>query len=486
MLFPCRHGEWDFWLWSEFWLVLKIFRGKHLTEVADSAETGVLGTSHSTMSAKENEPQVEIQAEEQQTAGNRVAGLPLVSSACEMASASYAATKETHPAIKGVCQVVETGVRAITSAAITGARPILDQLELQLAAANEHACRGLDRLEEQLPILQQPIEKVALDAQEIVRATMVGAKDAVCSTVTEAKDAVTSMVGVSQGAVHESMEVTKSAVTSSMSTVMGSSMGQMAVSVIDAALGKSEQLMDYYLPMTEEELAELATTPLEGPGEAPAEAPAEQRSHYVRLGSLSSTLRQRAYQHALGKMRQARQRTLEALSQLQQIIDLISHAKQAVDQKLHNGQDRLYQMWLQYCRGKLEGQEEPDSAKQVEAQALAMSQSLTQQLKTTCLTLLGSIQGLPSTIQDKAQQVSSSTEELQASFSSAGCFQDLSSSALARGREMVTKAQKSLDELLEYVTQNIPLDWIVGPFTPAGDSPPCPDELVEEGKKVEA
>ncbi|XP_043403426.1 perilipin-3-like isoform X2 [Chelonia mydas] len=433
------------------------------------------------MSVKEHKPQVEIQAEEQQTAGDRVAGLPLVSSACEMASASYAATKETHPAIKAVCEVAETGVRAITSAAITGARPILDQLEPQLAAANEYACRGLDRLEEQLPILQQPIEKVALDAQDLVRATMVGAKDAVCSTVTEAKDAVTSLVGVAQGAVQESVEVTKSAVTSSMSTVMGSSMGQMAASGIDTALGKSEQLVDYYLPMTEEELAELATTPVEGTGEAPA----EQRSYYVRLGSLSSTLRQRAYQHALGKMRQARQRTLEALSQLQQIIDLISHAKQAVDQKLHNGQDRLYQMWLQCCRGKLEGQEEPDSAK-VEAQALAMSQSLTQQLKTTCLTLLGSIQGLPSTIQDKGQQVSSSIEELQASFSSASCFQDLSSSALAWSREMVTKAQESLEELLEYMTQNIPLDWIVGPFTPAGDSTLCPDEMVEEGKKVEA
>ncbi|XP_038259745.1 perilipin-3-like isoform X2 [Dermochelys coriacea] len=441
-----------------------------------------LRTSHSTMSAKENEPQVEIQAEEQQTAADRVAGLPLVSSACEMASASYAATKETHPAIKAVCEVAETGVRAIASAAITRAQPILDQLEPQVAAANEYACRGLDRMEEQLPILQQPIEKVALDAQDLVRVTMVGARDAVCSTVTEAKDAVTSMVGVAQGAVQESVEVTKSAVTSSMSTVMGSSIGQMAASAIDAALGKSEELVDHYLPMTEEELAELATTPVEGSGEAPV----EQRSYYVRLGSLSSTLRQRAYQHALGKMRQARQRTLEALSQLQQIIDLINHAKQAVDQKLHNGQDRLHQMWLQCCRGKLEGQKEPDSAKQVEAQALATSQSLTQQLKTTCLTLLGSIQGLPSTIQDKAQQVSSSIEELQASFSSASCFQDLSSSALARGREMVTKAQESLDELLEYVMQNIPLDWIVGPFAPAGDSTSSSGHGGEEGKKVEA
>uniref|UniRef100_A0A8C4VVS7 Perilipin-3 n=1 Tax=Gopherus evgoodei TaxID=1825980 RepID=A0A8C4VVS7_9SAUR len=89
----------------------------------------------------------------------RVAGLPLVSSACEMASASYAATKETYPAIKTVCEVAETGVRAITSAAVIRAQPILDHLESQLAAANEYACRGLDRLEEQLPILQQPIEK---------------------------------------------------------------------------------------------------------------------------------------------------------------------------------------------------------------------------------------------------------------------------------------------------------------------------------------
>uniref|UniRef100_A0A8C4VR89 Perilipin n=1 Tax=Gopherus evgoodei TaxID=1825980 RepID=A0A8C4VR89_9SAUR len=415
--------------------------------------------SHSIMSVNENETQVEIQAQEQQVIG-RVAGLPLVSSACEMASASYAATKETYPAIKTVCEVAETGVRAITSAAVIRAQPILDHLESQLAAANEYACRGLDRLEEQLPILQQPIEKVTTLVSRLVLAQ--------AEAVGPSLLLVTSMVGVAKGAVQESVEVTKSAVTSSMSTVMGSSMGQMAASGIDMALAKSEQWVDHYLPMTEEEL---------GLGEAPA----EQQSYYVRLGSFSSTLRQRAYQHALGKMRQARQRTLEALSQLQQTIDLINSAKQTVDQKLHNSQDRLHQLWLQCCRGKFEGQEGPDSPC-----SRKLLHLLTQQLKITCLTLLGSIQGLPHTIQDKAQQVSSSIEELQASFSSASCFQDLSSSALAQSREKVAKARESLDELLEYVMQNVPLDWIVGPFTPAGDSTPCPDELVEEGKKVEA
>uniref|UniRef100_A0A674KEF6 Uncharacterized protein n=2 Tax=Terrapene triunguis TaxID=2587831 RepID=A0A674KEF6_9SAUR len=91
------------------------------------------------------------------TAVGRVADLPLVRSACEMASDSYTATKETHPAMKAVCDVAETGVRAITSAAVTGAQPILDQLESQIAAANEYACKGLDTLEGKLPVLQQTV-----------------------------------------------------------------------------------------------------------------------------------------------------------------------------------------------------------------------------------------------------------------------------------------------------------------------------------------
>ncbi|CAM5146571.1 unnamed protein product [Natator depressus] len=399
----------------------------------------------------------EPQGQEQQTAADRVAGPPLVRSACEMASASYAATKETHPAIKAVCEVAETGVRAITSAAITGARPILDQLESQIAAANECARKGLDTLEGKLPVLQQTVQKVASDAQDLVRATMVGAKDAVCSTVTEAKDVVTSMVGVAKGAVQESVEVTKSTVTSSM----------------NMALGKSEQLMDHYLPMTEEELAELAT-PVEGSG--------EQKSYFVRLGSLSIKLHQRAYQHALGKMRQARQHTLEALSQLQQTIDLIEHVKQAMSQKVHDGQEKLQQMWLEWHKGQLGGSEDDHSPQPEEmvSQALATSHNLILQVQTTCHSLLPNIQGLPATLQEKVQQAYQNMGELQTSFSNVQSLQELSEGILTQTWEKLTKAQESLDELLEYVVQNTPLMWIVGPFAPAGDSAGSPTGSAEE------
>ncbi|XP_043403422.1 perilipin-3 isoform X3 [Chelonia mydas] len=364
--------------------------------------------------------------QEQQNLVSRVAGLPLVSAAYDMVSTTYTSIKETHPVIRSICDVAETGVRTITSATVSGTQPILDQQEPQelLVSASDYACESLDKLEEKLPVLQQPDDQVASDAKELVSSTQTDAKDAVCSTVTEAKDAVTSMVGVAKGAVQESVEVTKSAVTSSMSTVMGSSMGQIITSGVDLVLETSESLVDHYLPMTDEELAKLAVS-LEGPGEAPA----EQQSYYVRLGSLSTTLRQRAYQHALGKMRQARQRTLEALSQLQLTIDL-----------------------------------------EMVSQALATSHNLILQVWTTCHSLLPNIQGLPATLQENVQQAYQNMGELQTSFSNVQSFQALSEDILTQTQEKLTKAQESLDELLEYVVQNTPLTWIVGPFAPAGDS----------------
>ncbi|KAG6924052.1 perilipin 3, partial [Chelydra serpentina] len=400
--------------------------------------------------------------QEQQNLVSRVASLPLVSAAYDMVSTTYTSIKETHPVIRSICDVAETGVRTITSATVSGAQPILDQQEPQVSTASDSACHSLDKLEEKLPILQQPADKMASDAEELVTSTLTDAKDAVCSTVTEAKDAVTSMVDMAKGAVQESVEVTKSAVTSSMSTVLGSSMGQMIVSGVDLVLETSESLVDHYLPMTDEELAKLAV-PLEESGEAPV----EQQSYYVRLGSLSSTLRQRAYQHALDKMRQARQRTLEAISQLQLTIDLMENA-----QKAHDGQEKLQQMWLEWRKGQPgvsvdNGSPQPE---EMVSQALATSHNLILQVQTACHSLLSSIQGLPATLQEKVQQAYQNMGELQTSFSGAQSFQELSEGLLTQTRETVTKARESLDELLEYVVQNAPLTWIVGPFAAAGDS----------------
>lgn len=427
------------------------------------------------MSAGETEAtaSTQVTAEEpvqQPSVVDRVAGMPLISSTCNMVSAAYTSTKESHPHVKTVCDAAEKGVKTLTAAAVSGAQPILSKLEPQLTSASEYAHRGLDKLEENLPILQQPPEKVLEDTKELVSSKVSGARQAVSSTVSSAKDTVasrvTEAVDVTRGAVQSGVDLTKSMVASGVHSVVGSRVGQMVLSGVDTVLGKSEEWVDNHLPMTDAELARLATS-LEGFDIASVAQQRQEQSYFVRLGSLSERLRQRAYEHSLGKLQNTRQRAQEALHQLSQTLILMETIKQGVDQKLVEGQEKLHQMWLGWNQKRLQGPEE-DAAKpeQVESQTLAMFCDITQQLQTTCASLGSSLQGLPAHIKDQALQARQQVEDLQATFSGIHSFQDLSSSVLTRSREQVARAREALDHLVEYVAQNTPITWLVGPFAP--------------------
>ncbi|XP_069447537.1 perilipin-3 isoform X2 [Ovis canadensis] len=426
------------------------------------------------MSAGETEAtaSTQVTAEEpvqQPSVVDRVAGMPLISSTCNMVSAAYTSTKESHPHVKTVCDAAEKGVKTLTAAAVSGAQPILSKLEPQLTSASEYAHRGLDKLEENLPILQQPPEKVLEDTKELVSSKVSGARQAVSSTVSSAKDTVasrvTEAVDVTRGAVQSGVDLTKSMVASGVHSVVGSRVGQMVLSGVDTVLGKSEEWVDNHLPMTDAELARLATS-LEGFDIASVAQQRQEQSYFVRLGSLSERLRQRAYEHSLGKLQNTRQRAQEALHQLSQTLILMETIKQGVDQKLVEGQEKLHQMWLGWNQKRLQGPEEDAAKPEVESQTLAMFRDITQQLQTTCASLGSSLQGLPAHIKDQALQARQQVEDLQATFSGIHSFQDLSSSVLTRSREQVARAREALDHLVEYVAQNTPITWLVGPFAP--------------------
>ncbi|XP_075753368.1 perilipin-3-like isoform X3 [Pelodiscus sinensis] len=404
------------------------------------------GASDSAMASEtqRNDSSLGTQEQEQQNLLRKVASLPLVSSAYEMAAAAYASTKESHPYIKSLCDAAERGVKTISEAATSGAQPILTSFEPQ---TNEYASKRLETLEEMLPTLQITADKVASNTKELA------------SSKVEAASKLSSLVDLTREAVQGSVDSTKSVMTYSVSTAMGSRMGQMAMSGMEAVLEKSEELLDQYLPITDEEQEQ--------------EAPLQHPSYFVRLGSLSSKLRHRTYQHSLTKIKNTRQSIQEGLSQLHHTIDLIEYVKQGMDQTLQDGQEKLHQMWLDWSKRQTGGNEDKDlvQSEQLESRALTMFQSIVQQLQATCLTLLSSIQGFPSSIQDKVQEVRCSTKELQASFSTVHSFQDLSSSILTQSRKKVTKAQEYMDELLEYIVHNTPLSWLVGPFLLSGTIP---------------
>ncbi|KYO35126.1 perilipin-3-like [Alligator mississippiensis] len=363
------------------------------------------------MSSDQNKVTVascETTNEEHQCVVGRVTSLPLVSSTYDKVSDAYTATKENHPLIKSVCDAAETGVKTIAIAAAGTVQPILIKLEPHIAAADEYAHKSLDKLEKKLPILQQPADQVISDGKELV-----------VSTVTVSFASVTGMMDMAKDAV-QNMKLASS---------------------------------------------------LKGFEMASIEEQKQQKSYYVCLGSLSTKLRHRAYLHTLGKLKLCGQSTQEALSQLSQTIDLMDCVKQAVDQKLQNGHEKMNQMWLAWLR-KQPGMSEdniPAQPEMIESQALTVACRVIQHLEATSLTLMSNIQGLPASVYNQVQQIKGNIEDLNAAFSSAASFHDLSSNLLSQSREKVAAIRRCLDELLEYVVHNMPLTWLVGPFTPAGE-----------------
>ncbi|XP_033713947.1 perilipin-2 isoform X2 [Delphinus delphis] len=287
-----------------------------------------------------------VAVEPQPSVVTRVANLPLVSSTYDLVSSAYINTKDQYPYLKSVCEMAEKGVKTITSVAVTSALPIIQKLEPQIAVANTYACKGLDRIEEKLPILNQPTNQVVANA----KGAMTGAKDAVTTTMTGAKDSVantiTGVVDKTKGTVTGSVEKTKSVVSGGINIVLGSRMMQLVSSGVENALTKSELLVDQYLPLTKDELEKEAKK-VEGFD------PVQKPSYYIRLGSLSTKLRSWAYQQALSRVKEAKQKSQETISQLHSTVNLIEFARKNVhnaNQKIQGAQDKLYLSWLEWKR----------------------------------------------------------------------------------------------------------------------------------------
>ncbi|XP_072010109.1 perilipin-2 isoform X1 [Engystomops pustulosus] len=398
----------------------------------------------------------------------RLINLPLVSSTYEMVSSVYVNTKDNHPYLKSVCDVAEKSVKTITSVAFTSAMPIIQKLEPQIALANNIACVGLDKIEEKLPILYQPTEKVVANASEAV----VGAKDAVVQSIT-------GVVDKTKGAVHDSVEMTRAVVNGSINTVLGSRVVKTMSGHVDTALTKSETLLEQYLPPTDEELAKEATK-TEG-----FEVAQEKPNYYVRLGSLSTKARKRAYQQALTRIKDAKSRSQEAIAQLQNTVDLIEYARKnmnGANQKIHDAQEKMFNKWVEWTKGT--GQDvNGESAEQIESRTLTIARNLTQQLQTTCLSLVSSVQGLPQNIQNKAQNVSAMAADVYQNFRSASSFKEMSDGLLITTKDQFTKMKDSMDDVMDYLVNNTPLNWLVPDFSIndlASETDGNPNALEEE------
>ncbi|XP_060037998.1 perilipin-5 isoform X2 [Erinaceus europaeus] len=371
-------------------------------------------------------PSPSLWEQEEPSAVRRVAALPLVRSTCSAVSLAYSATKDRHPLLGSACRLAERCVCGLASRALDRAQPLLGHLQPQLATVNELACRGLDKLEEKLPFLQQPSETVVTSA-----------KDAVAS-------GVTGVVGLARRGRRWSVELKDS-----------------VSHAVDMVLGKSEELVDHFLPLTEEELEALAEE-VEDPEVGSIEEQRHRQGYFVRLGSLSARLRHGAYEHSLGKLRQRKHHTQDMLVQLQEALELMDLMQCGVTPAAPARSPKVHELWADWSQAPPE-----NGRRQAELEALALARGLLAELQGAVAGLERSVRGLPPAAQAKVREVQSGACALQAGLAGARSLGDVPAGALAEARGRLAHAHTCVDELLELAARALPLPWLVGPFAPS-------------------
>lgn len=69
-------------------------------------------------------------------------------------------------------------------------------------------------------------------------------------------------------------------------------------------------------------------------------------------------------------------------------------------------------------------------------------------------------------MQDQVYSVRSMAGDVYEIFRSASSFQELSDSFLTTSKGQLKKMKESLDDVMDYLVNNTPLNWLVGPFYP--------------------
>ncbi|XP_063164501.1 perilipin-3-like [Candoia aspera] len=335
----------------------------------------------------------------------RVGSLPLVCSVCDLVSSNYTSIKRKNSYLQTMCDGAEKSVKTLTGAAVSRAQPLLNSLEPQLATANKYACRGLDTVEQKVPILQQTADQVVSDTKELMTSKVTSARNAVTRKLS-------GMVDMTKEVVHGGVKTTASLVSSSMSMVMGTRVGKMAKDSLEIMLGRSHAYMDHYLLVNDEDLTDLRICCQET-GVDPVQELQTQIKCKGYLACLSSLLNK--FQHYISK----------------QSWHHLKRANESLQIALENNFTE-WKGWL-----------------------IALYYTITLPLRTVYLILLFTVEELSARFQENVPQACYILEDLRMALSAVNCLQELCWKIFARVWEKMSE-EENLNIVLNYIVQTLP------------------------------
>ncbi|NXT00951.1 PLIN1 protein, partial [Jacana jacana] len=335
----------------------------------------------------------------------RVLQLPVVSSTCESLQRTYVNTKEAHPLMASVCEVYERGVQGASALAMRSVEPVVRRLEPQFAVANNLACRGLDHLEEKIPALQYPVDKLASELKGTISTPLQSAK----STIGNSVDKIMELAA-------EGYEATKNTVETTAKYTRRNSVSQMAAAGVDTALGGLEKLMEYLLPEEDEEEDQkpkekrrsTVKVSQQQPSAPDAPSTPSTPSTLGRIGTLVSTVSHRAYQQTTQSLQRAKAKGQELATWIPILGNL---AKPSVPEALRvqgDGQSTTTG-WLSRRQSRVPEQKQEKAGKKDSnhtkeaADGPGLVGSMAHNLQTACASSISSVKKVPAVAWDAAE-----------------------------------------------------------------------------------
>ncbi|XP_019623827.1 PREDICTED: perilipin-2-like isoform X2 [Branchiostoma belcheri] len=338
----------------------------------------------------------------------RMGSLPLVNTTVHQVSALYSNTKECWWVARCTLGLAE---KSLQMAAWT-AKPVAERMGMDVdgtvAMASQYACRGLDVLEEKVPLLKKQPGEI----------------------------------------VEETKKAVDSKVQAGSQRLLQTSLGQMMWWTTDTALDITERCVEYYLPnkqkdgeMEEEEVHVLKNAETE-------------KSLLVRASTLTEKVHRRLSEGASIRMRSVQRCGRELLDTLRDMLELIERTKGKDNMEV---QDHLMLVPKPVCQ-------EPDKdedTQSLERQSLVVVTSLLQEVRSICSLMVLQVWALPQHLQDNITQAKAMADQLYDNFCKAEAFADLPGNLLGLARAQLDTVSDTLLTVTEYMLNLAPLQWLI-------------------------
>ncbi|XP_038603033.1 perilipin-1-like isoform X2 [Tachyglossus aculeatus] len=167
-----------------------------------------------------------------------------------------------------------------------------DRWKQSITAANELACRGLDHLEEKIPALQYPPDKLASELKDTISTHLRSARNSISVPLASTSDKVL-------GAALTGCELAWGAARDTAEFASNTRVGRLASCGVDLALDNIEKLVDLVMPPEDK-----PATVLGHPGTPSPQAPRPKPGLVHRIGTLAGTVSQRAFRTTARTLRQ--------------------------------------------------------------------------------------------------------------------------------------------------------------------------------------